>query len=244
MKLDILAIGAHPDDVELSCSGTLMLHKLKGKRTGILDLTQGELGSRGSVAIRQQESAAAAEILQLDVRENLSYRDGFFSNDEAHQLGIIRMLRKYQPDIVLATAPKDRHPDHGRSSKLIEDACFLSGLLKIETEIDGISQQAWRPKKVFHYIQDQYLEPDFVIDVSSVFEYKLKSIEAYASQFNSKPGDGPLTYISEDDYLNKVQYRNIMMGKKIGVKYGEGFLCLSGSLGLKSFDDIVLPGLV
>ena len=244
MKLDILAIGAHPDDVELSCSGTLMLHKLQGKRTGILDLTQGELGSRGSVAIRQQESAASSAILQLDARENLSFRDGFFIHDEAHQLAIIRMIRKYKPNIVLATAPQDRHPDHGRSAKLIQDACFLSGLIKVETELDGIAQDAWRPKRIFNYIQDQYLEPDFVVDISDVFEYKLRSIKAYATQFNANVGDGPVTYISTDDYLNKVQYRSIMMGKKIGAKYGEGFLSLASTLGLKDFSSILLPDLV
>ena len=244
MKLDILAIGAHPDDVELSCSGTLMLHKLMGQKTGILDLTQGELGSRGSVEIRQQESAKASEILQLDIRENLSFKDGFFQNDEHHQLEIIKILRKYQPNIVLATAPKDRHPDHGRSSTLIKDACFLSGLLKIETSIDGIKQAPWRPKKVFNYIQDQYLEPDFVIDISSVFEFKLKSIQAYSSQFKAKAGDGPMTYISTDEYLNMVTYRNIMMGKKIGAKFGEGFLSISSTIGLKDFSNIILPELV
>lgn len=244
MKLDILAIGAHPDDVELSCSGTLMLHKLRGKLTGILDLTEGELGSRGSVAIRQKESAQASAILQLDLRENLGFRDGFFSNDEWHQLRVIEVLRKYRPNMVLANAPKDRHPDHSRAAKLVEDACYLSGLVKIETTADGVRQEAWRPKRIFHYIQDQHLEPSFVIDISNVFEYKIKSIEAYASQFDSTQGDGPITYISENDYLNKVRYRSIMMGKKIGTKYGEGFICLSNTLGLKSFDEVVLPDLV
>jgi len=244
MKLDILAIGAHPDDVELSCSGTLMIHQKQGQKIGILDLTQGELSSRGSVETRQQESATASAILQLDVRENLNFKDGFFQNDEQHQREIIRMIRKYKPNIVLATAPKDRHPDHSRSSALIKDSCFLSGLIKIETELDGQLQAPWRPKRIFNYIQDQYLEPDFIIDITSVFDLKLNSILAYATQFQSELGDGPMTYISTDEYLNTVTYRNIMMGKKIGVRYGEGFVSNQSSLGLKNFDSIILPDLV
>lgn len=244
MKLDILAIGAHPDDVELSCSGTLMLHKKKGLTTGILDLTEGELGSRGSVAIRRAESQRASEILQLDMRQNLGFRDGFFVNDEEHQRAIIRVLRHYRPDIVLATAPHDRHPDHGRSAQLIQDACYLSGLLKIETESDGLAQAPWRPKRVFNFIQDQYIEPDFIIDISEVIDEKIQSILAYGSQFNAKPGDGPMTYISSEEYLNTVRYRNILFGKKIGVKYGEGFLCRTSHLGLKDFSGIILPELV
>lgn len=243
MKLDILAIGAHPDDVELSCSGTLLLHKKLGMKTGILDLTAGELGSRGTKETRSIESANASKIMQLDARENLGFKDGFFLNDEKHQLEIIKIIRKYQPDIVLATAPKDRHPDHGRSSKLISDACFLSGLLKIETELDGEKQIHWRPKRIFNYIQDQFLEPDFVIDISNEFEQKLESILAYTSQFNSTPGDGPQTYISSNEYLNTITYRNIMMGKKIGARYGEGFLSIQSQLGLKDFTGVILPSL-
>jgi bacillithiol biosynthesis deacetylase BshB1 len=244
MKLDILAIGAHPDDVELSCSGTLYLHKQKGFKTGIVDLTQGELGSRGSVAIRQQESSAASEILQLDIRENLNLRDGFFKNDEEHQLKLISLIRKYKPNIVLGTAIKDRHPDHGRSSELIADACFLSGLLKIETELDGQSQAPWRPKRIFNYVQDQYIEPDFIIDISEVFDIKVQSILAYNSQFFYNEGGGPKTYISTDEYLNTVKYRNVMMGKKIGVNHGEGFVSRQSSLGLKDFSCLVLPEFV
>lgn len=241
MKLDILAIAAHPDDAELSCSGTLLLHKQKGYKTGIIDLTRGELGSRGSIEIRQQESNEATRIMNLDVRENLQFRDGFFCNDETHQLALIRMIRKYRPNIVLANAPSDRHPDHGRAAQLTRDACFFSGLVKIATEIDGQAQEAWRPKKVFNYIQDQYLEPDFVIDISANMEQKMQCILAFRSQFMEDSIDGPATYISNEEYTERVKYRNDLMGKKIGVKYGEGFLSGYSRLGLKSFDDLVLP---
>lgn len=241
MKLDILAIAAHPDDAELSCSGTLLLHKQKGYKTGIIDLTQGELGSRGSVAIRKKESQEATQIMQLDIRENLMFRDGFFSNDETHQLALIKMIRLYRPNIVLANAPTDRHPDHGRAAILTRDACFYAGLVKIVTEIDGIPQEPWRPKKIFNYIQDQYLEPDFVIDISSTIEQKMQCILAFRSQFMEDSLDGPATYISNEEYTERVKYRNDLMGKKIGVKYGEGFLSGYSQLGLKSFDELILP---
>lgn len=241
MKLDILAIAAHPDDAELSCSGTLILHKQKGYKTGIVDLTQGELGSRGSVEIRKQESAVASAIMQLDVRENLQFRDGFFKNDEEHQRALIQMIRKYQPNIVLANAPSDRHPDHGRAALLTRDACFYAGLVKIETTLDGENQQPWRPKKVFNYIQDQYLEPDFVMDISDAIDLKMDCILAFRSQFMEDSLDGPATYISNEEYTARVKYRNDLMGKKIGVKYGEGFISAYSQLGLKSFDELVLP---
>lgn len=244
MKLDILAIGAHPDDVELSCSGTLMLHKRKGYRTGVLDLTEGELGSRGDTESRRQESRKAAEILQLDVRENMGFRDGFFRNDEEHQRKLMTVIRRFRPDIILANAPRDRHPDHGRGAELIRDTCYLSGLLKIETEWDGQPQEAWRPKRVFHYMQDQYLEPDFIIDITATIEAKKQSIMAYGTQFLAQPGDGPMTYIATEDYINRVLYRNALMGKKIGTAYGEGFLTLHYHLGLTDFDGIILPELV
>ncbi len=244
MKLNILAIGAHPDDIELSCSGTLAVHKNLGYKIGMLDLTQGELGSRGSIEIRQHESANASAILQLDARENLSFKDGFFKNDEEHQLQLIRVIRKYKPDIVLASTPKDRHPDHGRSSSLIKDACFLSGLLKIETFLDNEKQEHWRPKKIFNYIQDLYIEPDFIIDITSVFDKKMACIKAYESQFFSTTLDGPATYISSEEYLNLLEYRCRLLGKKIGVKYGEGFLSIHNHLGLKDFSNIILPEFV
>lgn len=241
MKLDILAIAAHPDDAELSCSGTLMIHKKMGLKTGIIDLTRGELGSRGSAEIRAEESANATTILQLDVRENLGFRDGFFQHDEAHLLKLISAIRKYQPEIVLANAISDRHPDHEKGALLIKDACFLAGLIKIETSFNGESQKAWRPKKIFNYIQDRHIEPDFVIDISDVWNEKKESILAYRTQFFSNDIDGPNTYISSPEYLNAIEYRNVMMGKKIGVKYGEGFTTTHSHLGLKDFSNLVLP---
>lgn len=246
MKLDILAIGAHPDDVELSCSGTLMIHKKKGYKTGILDLTEGELGSRGNKETRREESRNASNMMQLDMRMNLGFRDGFFAHDEAHILPIIQVLRQYQPDIVLATAPYDRHPDHGRSSALIKDACFLSGLIKIETHHDGKPQAAWRPKRVFNYIQDQEIEPDFIIDISDVMEEKMACIQAYKTQFNSRENDGigPETYISSESFLARQQGRNALMGKRIGTAFAEGFLICNQSLGMRDFSGIILPDIV
>ena len=244
MKLDILAIAAHPDDIELSCSGTLAVHKNLGYKVGIVDLTKGELGSRGSVEIRKAEAKRASDILQIDIRENLGLKDGFFKNDEEHQLALIRAIRSYRPNIVLANAPNDRHPDHGRAAQLIKDACFLSGLIKIETELDGQRQVHWRPKKIFNYIQDLYLEPDFIIDITSTFEQKMESVKAYGSQFYSDSIDGPSTYISSEDFLKSIEYRCRLMGKKIGVKYGEGFLSMHNHIGLNNFSSIILPDMV
>jgi len=226
MKLDILAIGVHPDDVELGCSGTLLTEINRGKKAGILDLTQGELGSRGTIGTRYQEAADAARILGVQVRENLKLADGFFRNNEESQRKLITVIRKYQPEIVFANALEDRHPDHGRAGKLIAEACFLSGLRKIETR-DGNDQpqEPWRPKYVFHYIQDRYLEPDFVFDITPVFEKRMESVKAYTTQFYN-PGnedDGPQTYISTPAFFDAVIGRARMMGKKIGVQYGEGF---------------------
>lgn len=239
LKLDVLAFGVHPDDVELSCTGTLLVEKANGKKTGIIDLTQGELGSRGTAAIRLEEAQRAAAILGVDVRENLGMRDGFFKNDEAHQLQIIKVLRKYQPEIILCNAPEDRHPDHGRSAKLVSDAAFLSGLLKIETlDDDGKPQQHWRPKYVFHFIQDRMLQPNFVIDITTVFDKKLAAIKAYTSQFYA-PGDtGPQTYISTPAFLDSVIYRHKWFGKMIGVEYAEGFIT-EKMIGLGSLDPII-----
>jgi bacillithiol biosynthesis deacetylase BshB1 len=238
MKLDILAFGAHPDDVELSCAGTLMVEKLQGKKIGVVDLTQGELGTRGSAELRKQEAAAAAEILQLDVRENLELADGFFKNDEIHQRQIIRAIRKYQPEIILCNAPDDRHPDHGRSAQLLEDAVFLSGLRKIETIDNGLVQTVWRPSYVFNYIQDRYLHPNFVMDISAVMEQKLASIRAYGTQFENPDLDEPQTYISTPDFLDSVIYRAKMYGKMIGVKYAEGFISRK-MIGFNSFDAFI-----
>lgn len=238
MKLDILAFGVHPDDVELSCAGTLMVEIANGKKAGVIDLTRGELGTRGTAETRKEEAAVAAEIMGVHVRENLAMRDGFFKNDEEHQMMVIRKLRQYQPEIVLCNAIVDRHPDHGRSSKLVSDACFLSGLRKIETEFNGVKQDAWRPKYVFHYIQDRYAEPDFVFDISSVFDRKVESIKAYATQFNSPDTNEPQTYISTPAYFDTIISRHKMLGKRIGVDYGEGFLT-EKRIGIRSFDALL-----
>lgn len=239
MKLDILAFGVHPDDIELGCSGTLLVEKLNGKKTGIVDLTRGELGTRGSADIRDKEAAAAAKILQLDARENLAFADGFFKNDEEHQRRVIAIIRKYRPEIVLCNAPEDRHPDHGRSAQLVEDAGFLSGLRKIETvDEKGQPQEAWRPKYIFNYIQDRYLQPDFVIDISAVIDKKVESIKAYATQFYNPELKEPETYISSPDFLDSVLYRGKMLGKMIGVKHAEGFISKK-MIGLENFNSLI-----
>ena len=234
MKLDLLAFGVHPDDVELSCAGVLLVEKQHGKKTGIIDLTRGELGTRGTAETRQAEADAAARILSLDVRENLGMADGFFQNDEVHQRKIITALRTYRPEIILCNAPQDRHPDHGRSAKLVSDAAFLSGLKKIETE--GLD--AWRPKYVFHYIQDRFLQPDFVVDITEVFEQKVEAIRAYGTQFHNGEDKGPQTYISTPDFLDSVVYRHKWFGKMIGVKYAEGFIS-EKMIGIRNFDALV-----
>jgi bacillithiol biosynthesis deacetylase BshB1 len=219
MKLDILVMAAHPDDAELSCAGTILKHIAAGKKVGIVDFTRGELGTRGTPEIRLQESADATKILGLHVRENLGIRDGFFRNDEETQLKLIEVIRKYQPDIVLANALEDRHPDHGKGAQLAIDACFLSGLRQIKTG----DLPAWRPAQVYHYIQDRYLEPDFVVDISSQWDKKEAAIRAFKSQFFDPSSAEPASYISSPDFLNFIQARGMEMGHKIGVKYGEGF---------------------
>lgn len=238
MKLDILAFGVHPDDVELSCAGTLLAEKANGKKTGIIDLTQGELGTRGTAQTRMQEAAAAAAILGVEVRENLQMADGFFQNDETHQRKVITAIRKYQPEIILCNAPSDRHPDHGRSAKLVADAAFLSGLKKIETNFNGAPQQHWRPKYVFHYIQDRLLQPSFVIDVTAVFEKKIESVKAYGTQFHNPNSNEPQTYISTPDFLESVIYRHKWFGKMIGVQYAEGFIT-EKMIGFNNFNSFI-----
>jgi len=241
MKLDILAIAVHPDDVELGCSGTLMMEKLNGKKTGAIDLTRGELGTRGTPELRAEEAARAAAIMQLDARENLEMADGFFRNDEAHQRLLIKAIRKYQPEIILANSLDDRHPDHGRAGHLIADACFLSGLRKIETLDDnGNPQPHWRPKYVFHYIQDRFYAPSFVYDISAVFERKLQSIKAYSSQFHSTEynKDEPQTYISTPEFLSSIIGRHQMFGKMTGVPYAEGFIT-EKMIGVRSLDSFI-----
>jgi bacillithiol biosynthesis deacetylase BshB1 len=223
MKLDILAIGVHPDDIELGCSGTILKHIAQGKKVGILDLTKGELGSRGSGELRLIEAANSAKILGVSVRENLGYADGFFVNDKEHQLGIVQILRKYQPDVILANAPKDRHPDHGRASQLVSEACFYSGLVRIETELDGISQEHWRPKVVYNYIQDRYLKPDFVVDVTDFVETKMESILAFSSQFYNPESELPETPISSKKFFDFIKARMANFGRDINVDYAEAF---------------------
>jgi bacillithiol biosynthesis deacetylase BshB1 len=238
MDLDLLAIGAHPDDIELSCAGLLLVEKKNGKKTGIIDLTQGELGTRGTAETRLDEANAAAKILGVEVRENLQLADGFFQNDREHQLKVIAALRKFRPGIVVCNAPEDRHPDHGRSAKLVTDAAFLSGLVKVGTTAGGMAQQPWRPKYVLHYVQDRYLKPDFVVDITGVFEQKLESIKAYRTQFHNPDVDGPQTYISTPDFLESIIYRSKMFGKMIGVKYAEGFIS-EKMIGIRSLDALI-----
>lgn len=242
MKLDILAIGVHPDDVELGCSGTIINEVKRGKKAGIIDLTQGELGTRGTIETRYAEAAIAAKHMEVEVRENLKMRDGFFKNDEEHQLTLIRAIRKYQPEIIFANALNDRHPDHGRAGHLIADACFLSGLVKIETKgDDGQIQPKWRPKYILHYLQDWYHEPDLLIDISDVFAQRMKSIEAYSTQFynTSSGSEGPQTYISTPDFIDSVIARARMLGKRLGVKYAEGFIS-EKKIGIKNLDALVM----
>ena len=223
MKLDILAFGAHPDDVELGCSGTIAKEISLGKKVGIVDLTRGELGTRGSVEIRNSESAKASAILGVIARENLDVRDGFFLNDEAHQLKIIEMIRKYKPEIVLCNAIQDRHIDHGKGSKLVSDACFLQGLIQIKTELNGVQQEAWRPKIVYHYIQWQNIEPDFVVDISDFMDKKMASVLAYASQFYNPNSNEPVSPITSKNFLDSVKYRAQDLGRLVNVTYAEGF---------------------
>ena len=223
MKLDILAFGAHPDDVELGAGGTIAKEVSLGKKVGIIDLTRGELGTRGSADLRDIEAANAAKILGVAVRENVRFADGFFTNDKKHQLEIIKMLRKYQPDIVLCNAIDDRHIDHPKGSKLVSDACFLSGLLKIETDIDGISQEKWRPKQVYHYIQWKNIEPDFVVDVTGFMDKKEASVLAYSSQFFDPLSKEPETPITSKNFTDSINYRAKDLGRLIGVDHAEGF---------------------
>jgi len=223
MKLDILVFAVHPDDAELGCSGTILKHIADGKKVGIVDFTRGELGTRGSSEIRDEEAAASAKILGLHARENLSMKDGFFQNNEEHQLQLIKMVRKYQPEIILTNALHDRHPDHGRAGDLANDAIFLSGLRRIETQLDGIAQTEWRPRLVLQYIQDRYIKPDIIVDISEHMDTKIESIKAFKTQFDSPNTDEPQTYISTPAFLESVIGRAREFGKDIGAKYGEGF---------------------
>ena len=223
MKLDILAIGVHPDDIELGCSGTILKHIAAGKKVGVLDLTHGELGSRGSGELRLVEAANSAKILGLSARDNLGFADGFFRNTKENQIEIIKILRKYQPDVVLCNAPKDRHPDHGRASELVSEACFYSGLVRIETVLEGNNQELWRPKAVYHYIQDRYLKPDFVVDVSGFVDQKIEAIMAFSSQFYNPASELPETPISSKKFMDFIKARMANFARDISTDYAEGF---------------------
>lgn len=241
MKADILAIGAHPDDVELSCSGTLIREIQQGKKVVVVDLTEGELGTRGSIETRYAEAAQASIVMGIHARENLAMKDGFFQHDEAHQRQLIQVIRKYRPSVVFANALTDRHPDHGRAGKLIADSCFLAGLSKIETlDENGQSQQRWRPSYVLHYIQDRWQNPDLIIDISAVFDQRMKAIKAYASQFHTvdSPDKEPATYISKPEFLEGIISRARLMGKRIGVAYAEGFVS-EKSIGVHGLDALI-----
>ena len=240
MKLHLLAIVAHPDDAELGCGGTLIKHARKGQKVGILDLTKGEMGTRGTPEGRLQEAADAAKIMGLSVRENAHFRDGFFKHDEDHILELVRYLRRWQPEIVLTNAPTDRHPDHGRGQRLVTDACFLAGLRKIATEDAGKAQQPWRPKRVFQIIQDQLLEPTFIVNIEDVTAQKMEAIQAYKSQFHDPSSKEPMTYIASQNFLELIARRDALMGKRIGTPAGEGFLSVNIP-GMADLDSFLLP---
>lgn len=223
MKIDILAVGVHPDDVELSCSGTLLKHIALGKTAAILDLTRGELGTRGNAELRTKEANESARILGVKFRHQLTMRDGFFANDTEHQLEVIKQIRRMQPEIVLCNAISDRHPDHGRAAKLVAEACFYSGLAKIESTYEGEQQKAWRPKAVYHYIQDNYIEPDFVVDITDHIEKKRQSIMAFSSQFYDPKSKEPQTPISTKEFMDYLEAKMALWGRSIGKRFAEGF---------------------
>ncbi len=224
MKIDILAIGAHPDDVELGCSGTIAKEIANNKKVGILDLTKGELGTRGSAEIREKEANDAAKILNVAFRENLNFKDGFFKNDEEHQLKLIQVIRKYKPDVILCNAIDDRHIDHPRGAKLVIDSCFLSGLKKIVTEYNNKEQEPWRPLNIYHYIQWKNLKPDFVVDISNFFEIKIKAVKSFKSQFYNEKEPVHNTPISTKNFLDSIEYRARDLGRLTNVDYAEGFI--------------------
>ncbi len=223
MKLDVLVFGAHPDDVEMSCGGTIAKMVKAGKKVGIIDLTQGEMGTRGTPELRKEEGQAAAKILGAIVRENLGFRDCFFTEDEAHIAAIVQIIRKYQPDIVIANAYQDRHPDHGRASRLVRNASHMSGFIKLQTYENEVLQARWRPKRVFFYIQDMDLKPDFIVDITPFFKQKIASIRAHKSQFFDPESNEPETYISTPEFWDSFEYRTQAMGHIVGVRYAEGF---------------------
>jgi N-acetylglucosamine malate deacetylase 1 len=237
LKYDILAFAAHPDDIELACSGTLLKHIAMGKKVGIADLTRGELGTRGDADTRDRESAAATRLMNLAGRDNLGFADGFFEVNREHQLPVIELIRKYRPEIVLTNAVSDRHPDHGRAARLVTEACFLAGLKKVETRYVNQLQEAWRPKRIYHYLQDRYLKPDFIIDITEVMEQKMEVIKTYRSQFYDPSSSEPVTPISTPEFIDFLYARAMDFGRTIGVRYGEGFLA-ERTPGVKDFDSI------
>lgn len=238
MKLDILVFAAHPDDAELGCSGTIAAHIAAGYSCGIIDLTKGEMGTRGTPERRMEEANKSAKILGLKVRENLGFADVNFFNDLSHQLEVIKMMRKYQPEIVIANAIRDRHPDHGKAAELLQQAFFKTGLTKLETEKDGKMQQAYRPKRLYHFIQNDYIEPDFIVDVSNFWQSKIDSIMAFSSQFHNPESDEPETFISSTGFLESIEARAKEFGHRIGTKYGEGFN-VSTTPGIKNLFDLM-----
>lgn len=223
IKLDILVLAAHPDDSELGCGGTIAKHVALGHKVGIVDLTRGELGTRGTLEIREREAADSARILGIAARENLHFKDVFFKHDDFHQLEVVRILRKYRPDVVLANAVYDRHPDHGKGADLIFQSCFISGLSKVETVDEGRLQLPWRPKALYHFIQSQYIQPDFIVDVSNHWDKKMESIRAFKSQFYDPNSKEPETFISSPDFLKMLEARARDWGHSVGVAFGEGF---------------------
>ncbi len=237
MKLDILAFASHPDDVELSCSGTVISHVRRGYKVGIVDLTRGELGTRGTPEIRLQESEIASKIMGIHARENLGFKDGFFVNDKEHQLAVVKMIRKYQPEIVLANAITDRHPDHGKGADVVRDAIFIAGLRRVETDINGVQQQPWRPKVVYHYIQNNYINPDIIVDISEHWDAKLASIKAFKSQFFDPNSNEPQSFISSPEFMAFLESRSMEFGHAINSKYGEGFT-VARKIGVKNLFDL------
>lgn len=237
-RLDILAFAAHPDDVELACSGTIMKHIAAGKKVGIVDLTQGEMGSRGTIESRYEEAKNSSEVMGISARVNLKMADGFFEINEDNKRLIIEQIRRFKPQVVFANAIADRHPDHGRASQLVSEACFLAGLRKIETQFDGKSQEAHRPKAVYHYIQDYYIKPDFVIDVTPFYERKVEAIRCFKTQFYDPESTEPQTPISGKDFLRFIESRMMEIGRPIGAKYAEGFT-VERFIGVENVFDLI-----
>lgn len=238
MKLDILVLAAHPDDAELAAAGTIISHVRAGKKVGVVDLTRGELGTRGNPEIRQAESLEASKILGISARETLEIPDAFFEVNRSNQLEVIKMIRKYQPEILITNAISDRHPDHARASDLVVEASFKSGLVKVETVLDGTVQDPWRPNVLYHFIQDRYIRPDFIVDVSDYWEDKMRAIRAYQSQFYSTNSQEPATFISSQYFLEVLEVRGREFGHAIGTKYGEGFT-VERTVGIKDLGDLI-----